>query len=131
MWMAAGSSKSPISAGSRRSRSFRRMGRRWFFVPTAMPKSATSSTCLRPIGSLADCPAQVAQQVGAVVPDERPELPGTYGVGMKAPISLDAPAQIRTAPRSQTITATEPPHQAEDAHSLFVFACLAPGAGEA
>src|SRR5438477_608869 len=50
-------------------------------------------------------PAQVARQLPPLAPDESPELSERDGVGVQAPIGLDAPAQVGTTPRPQTIAA--------------------------
>src|ERR1019366_3751371 len=62
-------------------------------------------------------PAEVARQF-APPPGETPELRARDLFGVQPPIGLDAPAQVRTAPRAEPVAARETPQDAD--HNLFV-----------
>src|SRR5204863_9046365 len=66
-------------------------------------------------------PLQEAAQLLALRPDEGPEGEETDLVHLQAGVGLDAPAQIRTAPRSQPMASGRVPADAHDVpHGLSI-----------
>src|ERR1019366_3012686 len=63
-------------------------------------------------------PAEVARQFAPPPPGETPELRARDLFGVQPPVGLDAPAQVRTAPRAEPVAARETPQDAD--HNLFV-----------
>ena len=58
----------------------------------------------------------------ALVPRKAAELFESDAVGRGSPVGLHAPAQIRTAPRGEAVSARQPPEQADRAHRELLLA---------
>src|ERR1700687_4086230 len=63
-------------------------------------------------------PAEVAREFAPLPPGETPELRARDLFGAQPPVGLDAPAQVRAAPRTEPVAARETPQDAD--HNLFV-----------